>query len=96
MLSIIKTEKEIMLDIAEKEKKIRKQLKITQEQLAKKSGVSLGSLKRFEKSGEISLKNLLKIAFILDKQTDFDNIFEVLPEDYENINDLLKAKRHDK
>lgn len=92
MLSILKTESEIAKDIAVREKQKRKQYKLTQQQLASKSGVSFGSVKRFENTGEISLKSLLKIAFILDSQTDFDNIFKTLPENYKNINDILKNK----
>jgi transcriptional regulator with XRE-family HTH domain len=38
----------------------------TQEGLAKRSGVSLGSLKRFESSGHISLESLLKLALVLE------------------------------
>jgi transcriptional regulator with XRE-family HTH domain len=36
-------------------KKVRRQLKLSQADLAERSGVSLGSLKRFENSGKISL-----------------------------------------
>ena len=49
-----KTWTEINNDIAQKIVRLRKRKKITQKQLAARSGVSLGSLKRFEQSGEIS------------------------------------------
>jgi predicted transcriptional regulator len=39
-------------------KKRRLETDLTQEGLAKKSGVSLGSIKRFEQSGQISLEFL--------------------------------------
>lgn len=93
MLSIFKTENETLKEIAARERKKRKYYSLTQEQLAKKSGVSFGSVKRFENTGEISLKSLLKIAFILDSQTEFDKLFELLPENYKNINDILKYNR---
>ena len=48
-----KTWTEINNDIAQKIVRLRKRKKITQKQLAARSGVSLGSLKRFEQSGEI-------------------------------------------
>jgi HTH-type transcriptional regulator/antitoxin HipB len=44
--------------------------------LAQRSGVSLGSLRRFESSGLVSLQNLLKIAFALNRLGDFDPLFE--------------------
>ena len=61
-----KTWTEINNDIAQKIVRLRKRKKITQKQLAARSGVSLGSLKRFEQSGEISLQSLTKIAIALD------------------------------
>ena len=57
-----KTWTEINNDIAQKIVRLRKRKKITQKQLAARSGVSLGSLKRFEQIGEISLQSLKKIA----------------------------------
>ena len=53
-----KTWTEINNDIAQKIVRLRKRKKITQKQLAARSGVSLGSLKRFEQSGETSLQCL--------------------------------------
>ena len=61
-----KTWTEINNYIAQKIVRLRKRKKITQKQLAVRSGVSLGSLKRFEQSGEISLQSLTKIAIALD------------------------------
>ncbi len=43
----------------------RKKKKISQENLWFLSGVSLGSIKRFENSGEISLVSLIKILDVL-------------------------------
>ncbi len=55
-----------MFELASKHKLIRKQLTLTQGELAERSGVSLGSIKRFESSGQISLESLLKLAQILN------------------------------
>ena len=43
--------------------------------LSKKSGVSYGSLKRFESTGEISLMSLLKLAIVLDCADGFEQLF---------------------
>lgn len=43
--------------------------------LADKSGVSYGSIKRFESIGEISLTSLLKIAIVLDCTDEFEQLF---------------------
>jgi transcriptional regulator with XRE-family HTH domain len=56
MLNInINTPASIMQTLKEKFKDRRLTLDFTQEGLSNKSGVSLGSLKRFENSGQISL-----------------------------------------
>ncbi len=44
---------------------IRRKRKMSQKKLSELSGVSLGSVKRFERSGEISFLSLIKITFAL-------------------------------
>ena len=73
MLDInLKTPKDIRLDIAAKAKERRLALNISQKELAERSGVSLGSVKRFETSGLISLSSLLELALVLGRLPDFD------------------------
>ena len=74
-----KTLIEINNDIAQKIVRLRKRKKITQKQLAARSGVSLGSLKRFEQSGEISLQSLTKIAIALDVENELEDLFNNVP-----------------
>lgn len=74
-----KTWTEINNDIAQKMVRLRKRKKITQKQLAARSGVSLGSLKRFEQSGEISLQSLTKIAIALDVENELEDLFNNVP-----------------
>mgnify|MGYP003289712509 FL=1 len=70
-----KTPNEIARNLADKIKEHRKKLKISQEVLAQKSGVSLGSIKRFETKYEISLQSFIKIAIALDLDNDIENLF---------------------
>lgn len=74
-LSEIKLPGEVILEIANRESEIRKQKKISQSMLAKMTGVSLGSIQRFEQTGKISLESLIKIAFALRCEKDFDELF---------------------
>ena len=74
-----KTWTEINNDIAQKIVRLRKRKKITQKQLAARSGVSLGALKRFEQSGEISLQSLTKIAIALDVENELEDLFNNVP-----------------
>jgi len=66
---------DVQSSLAEKFRRLRKSQSFTQEGMATRSGVSLGSLKRFEHSGQISLESLLKLAHLLDRMEDFKSIF---------------------
>ena len=52
----------------------RKKAGYTQQDLASRSMVSLGSLKRFEQDGEISLMSFLRLFHILGKLDDMDAV----------------------
>lgn len=71
----VKTSKEIAKEIAERLKQRRKECGLTQEALSGKSGVSYGSVKRFETKGEISLSSLINIAIALGCEEDFGKLF---------------------
>lgn len=75
MSFILKSQQEIMQEIATRAKDKRLEQNLTQEGLALRSGVSLGSIKRFERSGEISLKSLIDIALALGYLEDFSALF---------------------
>jgi len=68
----------------------RREAKISQAELAGRSGVSLGSIKRFESSGEISLTSLLRIAVVLGYEMDFYRLFE--RKNYQSIDEIINAK----
>lgn len=87
------TPDEILLGIARNEKSRRKEKKMTQERLAELSGVSLGSIRRFEQTGDISLVSLLKIAIVLDETDTLSSLFSKNVE-YHTMKELLDAKRH--
>ena len=71
-----KTPLSTLLEIATKVRKLRKQVGYSQAELALRSGVSLGSIKRFERTGQISFGSLVKVAHLLDRLSDFDAVFE--------------------
>lgn len=91
MYSLEPTPKEISEALAQRHKLLRKKLHLTQEEIAERSGVSLGSLKRFENTGKISLEALLKLAHLMGRLKDFESIF--LPnEDLNKIEKLFTNK----
>ena len=65
-----------MLEMAKRHKMLRKQAGFTQSELARRSGVSLGSLKRFETSGQISMQSLFLLIDVLGRLEDFDTILK--------------------
>ena len=84
-----KTPNEIAKSLTEKIKQQRKKLKISQEVLAQKSGVSLGSIKRFETKYEISLQSFIKIAIALNLDSDLDNLFTT--KTYTSIEEVING-----
>lgn len=74
-------------NIRDRARNKRKALKFSQEELAKRSGVSLGSMKRFENTGEISLTSLLKIAVVLECEDDFNSLFA--RKNYESLQEVI-------
>ena len=69
------TEEKVVENLVNRVRARRKELKITQKDLAFKSGVSYGSIRRFETTGEISLKSLIQIAKVLNSLEDFNELF---------------------
>ncbi len=49
---------------------------LTQEGLAERSGVSLGTLKRFESTGAASLEAVVRIALALTMESGFERVFQ--------------------
>jgi len=70
-----KTPREFSRLIAQNVRMQRKLRKLSQARLAEMSGVSYGSVKRFESTGEIALTSLLKIAIVLDCADAFSELF---------------------
>ena len=64
---------------------------LTQAQLAEKSGVSLGSIKRFERLHQISLASLVNIAFALHCEEDFTGLFA--QKQYASIEDVIAESK---
>ena len=72
---IWETAEELDKNLALRVRKIRKRRKISQQKLADLSGVSYGSIKRFETSGQISLLALTKMPWHLIWQTNCGTFF---------------------
>ena len=85
------TAEELDQKLAQRVRNIRKRRSISQEKLASMSGVSYGSIKRFETSGQISLISLTKIAMALDIADELRNLFKKVP--YKDIQEVINEGR---
>ena len=88
---IWETAEELDLKLAQRVRNIRKRRSISQEKLASMSGVSYGSVKRFESTGQISLLSLTKISMALDIADELRNIFSQVP--YRDIKEVINETR---
>ncbi len=66
----------IKLEIKSRFRLRRKEQRISQQALSKRSGVSYGSIRRFENSGEISFTSLLKISQAIGLLEEFNFLFK--------------------
>ena len=72
----VKTPNDMVKIISNNARSLRKKQKLSRQRLSEMSGVSFGSIRRFEETGEISLKSLLKIALVLDCTDEFEQLFK--------------------
>lgn len=85
------TAEEMNEKLARRIRNIRKRRKISQEELSARSGVSYGSIKRFEATGMISLLSLTKIAIALDCSDEIRRMFSAIP--YTSIEEVIHENK---
>lgn len=84
---------EMAIHVAKAARDRRLSLNLSQQSLSARSGVSYGVLKKFESTGEISLKSLLKLALALGCLEDFLELFkQTSPEKLPSLDDLINQK----
>lgn len=64
---------------------------LTQQGLAERAGVSLGSLKRFERTGAASLELVVRVAFALRAEDGFGALFA--PGAQASLDEMRRAER---
>ena len=90
-LSKIMLPGQMQKQVAQQAKTRRKRLGYTQAQLAERSGVSLGSLRRFEQTGDISFSGLVALAYTLNCQSDLEQLFAAPA--YRSIQEVIDETR---
>lgn len=81
---------EIALQIAARVKARRLELDLTQEGLAARAGLKFATYRRFEQTGEISLRGLLHIGFALNALSEFESLFA--QKQYQSLDDVLNEQ----
>lgn len=81
----------LCIDLARRVRARRKELKFTQAQLAAKAGMSLGSYKRFEQTGQIALLSLANLAVVLHSEDEFDTLFS--QPQYASIEEVIRGRK---
>ena len=72
------TPSDVALKLAGKIKEIRRRKKITQKELAGRSNVSYATLRKFEKTGQISLESFIKLTMELGLIQEINNYLQNL------------------
>ena len=94
MLYIWETAEEINMKLAKRLRAIRRRKRISQTSLADQSGVSHGSIKRFETTGQISLLSLTRIAIALGISDEINDLFTNVG--YSSIQEVINESRLNK
>ncbi len=89
--SVVKVPSDILVSTAQNVSELRKERGWTQLELSERSGVSYGSVKRFERFGKISFESLLKIAEVLNRLEDFEKL--LLPKVEDRVKKLFNSKK---
>ncbi|WP_294730449.1 helix-turn-helix domain-containing protein [uncultured Faecalibaculum sp.] len=90
-LSLFHTPEEAQQEVAKRCRQRRKELRYTQAELARRSGMSLSSYKRFEQTGEIAFSSLCRVAHVLDSLEDIEALFT--KKKYTSIQEVIDARR---
>ncbi|MGM9833334.1 MAG: helix-turn-helix domain-containing protein [Candidatus Limisoma sp.] len=91
MLAInVSTPRDVAKQIAARVKLRRLELNLTQEGFAARAGIKFATYRRFEQTGEISLKGLLQVGFALNALQDFDLLFT--QKQYQSLDEVLNEQ----
>ena len=90
MISLI-TPPEALLKIAKLTKERRLFMNITQSELSDRSGVSLSVIRKFERTGKISLESFLKLSLVLDFMHDILKSLEINVESFSSVDEIMAS-----
>ena len=84
----------VALELALRVKSNRLALSLTQEGLARRSGVSFGTLKKFERTGRIALVSFIRLVIALGDEGALEGL--LLEKKYSSLDEVLSVKKKPK
>ena len=91
---ISKSPDSILKKISERVKEKRLERNLTQKAFAQRAGMGYDAYRHFENTGEITFRNLLLCAIVLDDTDGFAELF--VRKTYQSIDELLKMQEKKK
>lgn len=83
----------VAADLARRLKSRRLARNLTQPGLAARSGVPLGTLKKFERTGSISLVSFVRLVVALGEQAGLERLMETDDRDYLTLDQMLATPK---
>lgn len=84
----------VALELALRVKSRRLAQSLTQEGLAGRSGVSFGTLKKFERTGRIALVSFIRLVIALDDEAALESL--LLEKKFSSLDEILSVKKKPK
>lgn len=83
--------REILKELSSRLRSRRLARNLTQKGLARRSGVALGTLKKFESTGRVSLASFVRLAIALKDEAALEGL--LLEEEFRTLEDVLRSER---
>ena len=91
MAFILLPSEDVALELASRLKGRRLAQSLTQEGLARRSGVALGTLKKFERTGQIGFVSFIRLGIALGDEGALENL--LLEQKFETLDEVLDIKK---
>ncbi len=85
---------DIVAELAGRIKNRRLSLNLTLEGLSRRSGVALGTLKKFERSGQIALVSFVRLVVALKDEAALEKL--LLEQEFETLDEILQSGKNPK
>ncbi len=89
-LSFMMSPDQLALELAQRARALRLSRDLSQQGLADRAGVSVGTLKRFERTGQIALVTLIRLAIVLDALDELESWF--LPSPWSTLDEASASE----